>query len=147
MLPATQLFASPLRYDDKWNAKPYLAEKWTLAPDGKTLASGSEDKTIKLWDVAQQLELQTLEGHNGYVYTVAFSQDGKRLASGSYDKTIRLWDVATGSALQTLSGHEAAVYSVAWSADNSTLASGTIPGPTSSAKSTLAAITGSARPA
>ncbi|GLA41111.1 hypothetical protein AnigIFM63309_008958 [Aspergillus niger] len=48
--------------------------------------------------------LQTLEGHSDWVWSVAFSQDGHILASGSYDRTIKLWDTATGTELQTLTG-------------------------------------------
>ena len=76
-----------------------------FSPDGKTLASGSEDKTIKLWDVATGKEQATLKGHTDAVSSVAFSPDGKTLASGSEDKTIKLWDVATGKEQATLKGH------------------------------------------
>jgi len=62
---------------------------------GKTLASGSEDNTIKLWEVATGKEQATLKAHTGEVLSVAFSLDGKTLASGSNDKTIKLWDVKT----------------------------------------------------
>ena len=64
--------------------------------DGLTLASGSNDKTIRLWDVATGENKQTLTGHTENVYSVSFSLDGLTLASGSKDKTIRLWDIATG---------------------------------------------------
>src|SRR5437588_2103133 len=64
-----------------------------FSPDGKTLASGSFDMTIKLWDVTSGTQLRTLTGHSGTVDSVAFSPDGKTLASGSNDNTIKLWDV------------------------------------------------------
>jgi WD40 repeat protein len=69
------------------------------------VASGSYDKTVRLWDAVTGAPLQTLEGHSGWVMSVAFSPDGKVVASGSYDKTVRLWDAVTGAPLQTLEGH------------------------------------------
>jgi WD40 repeat protein len=68
--------------------------------------------------------VRTLEGHTGWVYSVAFSPDGKLLASGSGDHTIKLWEVATGQEVRTLTGHTWNVLSVAFSPDGQLLASG-----------------------
>jgi WD40 repeat protein len=64
-----------------------------FSPDGKYLASGSRDNTVKLWSVESQKEVTTLLGHSDYVNSVAFSPDGKYLASGSRDETVKLWSI------------------------------------------------------
>ncbi|NJM73324.1 MAG: hypothetical protein HC862_26150 [Scytonema sp. RU_4_4] len=95
----------------------------SFSPDGKTLASASYDKTIKLWDVATGKQLKTLSGHSDGVHSVSFSPDGKTLASASSDYTIKLWNVVTGKQLNTLTGHRSTVNSVSFSPDGKTLAS------------------------
>ena len=95
-----------------------------ISADGKTLASGSEDKSIKLWDMRTGKKIQSLIGHANLVESVAISADGKTLASGSGDNSIKLWNIATGKKIRSLIGHSSYVYSVAISADGKTLASG-----------------------
>jgi WD40 repeat protein len=105
---------------------------WSVAfrPDGKMLASGSNDKTIKLWDVASGASTATLACRFP-VGSVAFSPDGQTLASGGGAGStmqdageLKLWDVASGKHTATLKGHDTFVTSVVFSPDSKTLASG-----------------------
>ena len=71
---------------------------WSVAfsPNGEFLASGSLDKTIKLWNPKNGQLLRTLTGHDNEVWSVAFSPNGEFLASGSHDRTIKLWNFCAG---------------------------------------------------
>ena len=60
------------------------------------MASGSDDKTIKLWNLESGAQIKELKGHSYYVYSVTFSLDGKTLVSGSWDKTIKIWNLESG---------------------------------------------------
>ena len=99
-----------------------------FSPDGKTLASGSHDQSIILWNVETRKSSQRLRVPLNLVFSLAFSPDGKTLASGASglsDKTIILWNVATGQPIgQPLQGHTDTVTSIVFSPDGKMLASG-----------------------
>ncbi len=96
----------------------------TFSPDGTTLASGSWDPSIKLWDVATRANIATRTRFTSGVYSVSFSPDGAILASGSGDTVTHLWDVATWAIITTLQGHTDEINSVSFSPDGTILASG-----------------------
>jgi len=94
-----------------------------FGPDGKRLASASQDQTVKVWDPTSGERILSFKGHTNGVNTVAFSPDGKRLASSSDDGTVKVWDTASGQEMLTLKGHTKVVSSVAFSPDVKHLAS------------------------
>lgn len=104
----------------------HLDSVWSVAlsSNGQILVSGSEDKTIKVWDFPRRKLLYTLNRHTDTVRSLAISGDGKTLASSSGDKTIALWNLQTGKLIRTLTGHTSTVWSVAISNDGKTLVSG-----------------------
>jgi len=96
----------------------------TYGPNGKYLASGGSDQTVRLWDVNTGKLLHTYQGHQGSVLVVRFSPDGKNLVSGSADGTIKIWGTTSGVVVKTLEGHSDMVGTVDYSKNGQMLVSG-----------------------
>ncbi|KIJ23644.1 hypothetical protein M422DRAFT_148463, partial [Sphaerobolus stellatus SS14] len=98
----------------------------SFSPDGRYIASGSNDYTVHLWSVETGMSVgQPYKGHTDSVNSVSFSPDGRYIASGSYDRTVHLWSVETGMPVgQSYEGHTYSVKSVSFSPDGRYIASG-----------------------
>lgn len=94
-----------------------------FSPDGKTLVSGSSDRTIKFWSVKTGRQLRSLNSRSGRLSSVTFSPDGETLASGGEESPINLWDVKTGRFIKALASHAGPVWAVSFSLDGRRLAS------------------------
>jgi WD40 repeat protein len=94
-----------------------------FSPNGRRLASASQDGTVRVWDTATGQKTLSLKGHTGPVYSVAFSPNGRQLASASGDQTVKVWDAASGKEILTFDRHTGEVYGVVFSPDGKHLAS------------------------
>ncbi len=93
-----------------------------FSPDGRVLASGSYDKTVRLWDLSDNSLLATLQGHKDQVFRIDYSPDGESLASCSGDGTVIIWDVATQQQRMILAAHGDPVVDVDYSSDGNLVA-------------------------
>jgi WD40 repeat protein len=85
----------------------------TVTSDGRCALSGSDDRTLRLWDLGTGQSVRTLEGHSQRVSGVAITPDGRRAVSASWDHTLRLWDSESGQTIRVLQGHTHLVNAVA----------------------------------
>jgi len=97
---------------------------YAFSPDGMRALTGSNDHTLRLWNVETGQCLRVLEGHADAILSLAWSADQRLAISGSSDNTLRLWDVETGQCLRVLEGHTNTVACLAWSADQRLAISG-----------------------
>jgi eukaryotic-like serine/threonine-protein kinase len=102
---------------------------WSVAfgPDGRRIASASNDRTIKIWDAATGRIIRTLAAGE-FVQVVAFHPDGSQIASGGSNRVVTLWDVATGQPIRSLAGHALSIFQLAYSPDGKSLASSSTDG-------------------
>jgi len=97
----------------------------SLSPNGKTVASGSTDGRVKLWNIEMRKVIASWTGHTGYVASVHWSADGMRVASGSFDGTVRVWEMESGeTVLGPIKTGNRRVFAVAYSPDSSNIATG-----------------------
>eukprot|EP00911_Craspedida_sp_UC1_P002666 UC1_evm2s1959 len=94
---------------------------------GKRFATGSYDRTCKIWNTNSGEETHSLEGHENVVYCLAFNNPyGDKIASGSFDKTARLWDVESGQCFHTFRGHTGEIVCLAFDSQSTLLATGSM---------------------
>lgn len=119
-----QLALGTSLYIYKSHTKAVNAVAW--APDGKRIASGSDDKTVKVWDAISGKTFATSEDEDlsGTIDSLAWASDNKRIAFGSGDKMVKVWDSTSRNILATCIGHTDTVLTVAWSPNNRFVASG-----------------------
>ncbi|MGA1794892.1 MAG: eIF2A-related protein [bacterium] len=116
---AQKAIVPPLEYPLHNTAEGHTAEVTIVvfSPNGKRIATGSHDKTARIWNAITGHQLHVLQGHTASIIMAAFSHDGTYIVTSSLDKTARIWDAATGRQLHILEGHTDFVSSAKFSPD------------------------------
>jgi small GTP-binding protein len=122
--PATNQIPPGLKLRHTLRGHENIIYRIAWSPDGRVLASGSSDHTIRLWDTGTGKLRRILAGRSGEIFSVAWSPDGLTLVSSSNDKTVRFWDVVTGQLIRKHKVGSAKILCVAWSPDGRRLALG-----------------------
>jgi WD40 repeat protein len=134
--PKTVLLLDARTHEKAHSLRGHEKTVWsaTFSPDSRRLATCSEDRTVRVWQVgallsppgegAEGRKCQVLRGHTDQVYAAAFHPDGTRLATGGRDRGVWLWDLERGEDVARLPGHTSFVWSLAFSPDGKTLVSG-----------------------
>ena len=135
---ATSLPASVYEHVSMWELttgrevrrfdQPTHMSSMALSHDGRYLLTGSNDQTVRLWDVASGQQLRLFLGHSNCICSVAFSPDGKYVLTGGDDQTARLWDTQTGQELRIFISHTGGVNVVAFSPDGKQVLTGSADG-------------------
>jgi WD40 repeat protein len=93
-----------------------------FSPDGKTIASGTIEGDVKLWNLATKKNIKTLKGHLSEITSLEFSPDGQMIATGSFDSTITIWNILTGQEIKTFDARSGALWRVHFSPDGRAIA-------------------------
>jgi WD40 repeat protein len=100
----------------------------TITSDNSKIVSGSDDDTVKIWNLNTGKLLNPLEGHSSAVTSVAITSDNTKIVSGSDDDTVKIWNLNTGKLLNTLKGHTFTIQSIAITTDNTKILAASIVG-------------------
>ena len=114
------MYLWPEMNDDEREAILRFSPTWAIQTQGRMLRlglSGSDDRTLRIWNLATGNCVRTFEGHIDRVTSVTISPDGRHGLSESVDKTLRMWELASGKCLRTFNGHIGSVTSVAITSD------------------------------